>query len=270
MRAISVNSDLKVLNNTLFRINDIQNDHSEDTKHETLNASLYFMVPGLGHGLRINGSLCSDKTNQIFKIEQVYFHCARAAARAELWLPNTAPLIDKHNIIQQSPFLLLKTINSEGKTEVSPRGDKAGFIKVLSDQTLLLPERPGNKIAVSLRNILECSKVELLLLVPCSNKTLNIKGTAIATSDQTRLNQCTVNGKTPKVGILIEIESSQFSNDKALKASELWDNKNAVEKNSVTSFSKALSSHINGIGLLGKATNIIVGAHVKHDMQNLY
>tara|TARA_R110001592_G_scaffold133640_1_gene348975 strand:- start:1420 stop:2445 length:1026 start_codon:yes stop_codon:yes gene_type:complete len=270
MSSVRVNFELKILDNTHFLLTKTPSDIWGKALTEPLTSSLYFIAPGLGHGLRINGSLRCEKTNLIFNIEQVYFHCARAAARAELWLAKTIPRINESNIIQHSPFLLLKTMNSERRTEISPRGDEPGFVKVISKDTLLLPERPGNKIAVSLRNIIICPDIELLFIVPNSNKTINITGTAKVISDQALLGQCMVKGKMPKTGILIEIKSSHFQRDLTLAESDLWNDRDAIDKASITSFSKALSAHINGTGLLGKATNAIVGAVVKHDMKHLY
>lgn len=268
MMPLCINSDITTQSNTQFRLSKSLNIKASSTKD--LNASLYYMAPGLGHGLRINGTIHEETDSLIFSIKAVYFHCARAAARADLWNALESPDIKEENIIQHSPFLLLKTMNAEGKTELSPRGDEAGFIKAISKKTIILPERPGNKIAVSLRNILSCPTIELLFLVPQSNKTLNVKGVAQVISDQKLLAQCAVNGKTPKTGVLIHIESSQFNTALAIDHSGIWDKQNAVEKNSITSFSKALSAHINGTGLLGKTTSAIVGAVVRHDMKNLY
>ena len=276
--AIDVNNDINLKNNTHFTFKKLLTFGQNNSR--SLNASIYFMAPGVGHGLRINGTLsndeqCTDITTSTFNIEAVYFHCARAAARAELWKQFEPNKITEDNIIQHSPFLLLKTMNAQGKTELSPRGDEPGFVKIVSEKIILLPERPGNKIAVSLRNIIICPDIEIIFLVPNSTKDLNIKAKAKIISDKTLLEQCTVKGKTPKTGILIQIESSQFSSDFTFDECDMWNHKNTlessnVEKNSITSFSKALSAHINGTGLLGKATNAVVSTVVKHDMKNLY
>lgn len=265
---LHINSDIKIQSNTQLRLNSSLSEHTQ--QNSTSNASLYFMASGLGHGLRINGFIRKHEQQLTFQIEAVYFHCARAAARADIWNASKSQTITEENILHYSPFALLKTMNIEGKTELSPRGDSAGFVKALSKNTLVLPERPGNKIAVSLRNILTCSCIELLFLVPNSNQMLNIKGTAKVIVDQTLLEKFAMNGKKPKTGILIKIEESQFKYSVTLEKSGMWETKNNVEKSSITSFSKALSSHINGTGLLGKTTNLIVDAVVKHDMKHLY
>lgn len=241
--------------------------------HSPLYASLYFIAKGLGHGLRINGYIIDTDTNTyLFKIEQVYFHCARAAARSELWSNEVqikSENLNKDNFIEHAPFLLLKTLNKKGETELSPRGDNAGFVKFINSNTLLLPERPGNKIAVSLRNIILQPTIELLFMVPSSDQTLSILGVAKVINDKQLLKQCTVNGKIPKLGTLIQIKSTCLQSHKAINESQIWVQEN-TPKPSITSFSKALSAHINGEGLVGKATNVIVDIVVKHDMKNLY
>lgn len=251
-------------------------------------ASLYFMIAGIGHALRINGTLTTTNSNhRELRIREVYFHCARAAARAQLWdMPHSQSPHNEYSkpeqgnhfnastalslLIQRSPYLLMTTQNSEGQTEISPRGDGAGFVKQLSPTSLLTPERPGNKVAVSLRNILQNPDVELLFLIPGSDCTVSVRGHAQLTACATQLKPCVVNGKTPKVGILIQIVSHQVEYNPALSATELWAQQNFLDKKDITTFAKALAAHMNGTGLLGKATAGLVSAVVKHDMKNLY
>jgi predicted pyridoxine 5'-phosphate oxidase superfamily flavin-nucleotide-binding protein len=238
------------------------------------NISLYFIAAGIGHCLRINGVINSSSQDEYtINIDAVYFHCARAAARSGLWeshTNNTQPILTSETIISESPYALLKTQNAQGKTEISPRGDENGFIHTIAYNTLFMPERPGNKVAISLRNILENQEIELLFLVPGHFHSLNVKGHAHISRDPSLLQLCDVNGKTPKVGIVIHITDQQFQFDEDLKQSLLWDPTTAVEQHVLTPFHKALSSHMHGTGLLGKATSTVVGAVVKHDMKHLY
>ena len=260
----------------------IKNDHLISLRKVSLSPetitdkhiSLYFIAPGIGHCLRINGVLSSTLQHEYtINIEAVYFHCARAAARSGLWESHTqkkANTLTPESIIYESPYVLLKTQNAQGKTEISPRGDESGFIHVIDHNTLFIPERPGNKVAISLRNILESPEIELLCLVPGQFHTLNVKGHAHISRAPSLLQQCAVNGKTPKLGIVIQIKEQQFQFDDTLKQSLLWDPTTAVDQHSLTPFHKALSSHMHGTGLLGKATSTVVGAVVRHDMKNLY
>jgi predicted pyridoxine 5'-phosphate oxidase superfamily flavin-nucleotide-binding protein len=274
----SINNDRKNndrINNYSINNDSIINDSIINDSQHYCNASLFVIVPNISHSLRINGELKTiNKNLSIFNIQGIYFHCARASARSDFW--NTLyqdayqKKITEYNIISLSPYALLKTQNTIGKTEISPRGDEAGFIKLLSDGTLFMPERPGNNVAVSLRNIIEYSGVELLFMVPGSAYTLNVTGQAYITTQPELLDMCQVNKKRPKVGIVIKIESKQFQFDANLYRSGLWDENKAVDKHNLTAFPKALSSHINGVGLVGKATTAVIGAIVKHDMKNLY
>lgn len=243
----------------------------QQNDHYPLHASLYILAPGIGHALRINGTLVPKEPHcYLFTITQLYFHCARAAARANFWQPEVPTNLCPDNFISKSSYLLLKTNDRSGNTEISPRGDGAGFVKQLSATTLLLPERPGNKVAVSLRNIISCPDVELLFMVPGTSYTLNVQGTAELISSCELLDQCTVNGKAPKVGILITVQATNFQLDPVLEDGDIWSPEKTISKDAITAFPKALSAHINGTGLLGKATTAIIGAVVKHDMKNLY
>jgi predicted pyridoxine 5'-phosphate oxidase superfamily flavin-nucleotide-binding protein len=268
-------TNIKVENETQLILSNLPDNYSLSPSEHTCYASLFFMVPGIGHSLRINGTLTAINTHDgIFNIEGVYFHCARAAARSDLFGNNQAAQIrsdiTKDNIINQSPYGLLKTHDIQAKTEISPRGDEAGFIKTINNNTVFMPERPGNKVAVSLRNIINNPNIELLLLLPNTGYTLNIRGQAHVTTDPTLLALSDVNGKQAKIGVVIEVTSKQFQFDQRLATSGLWDNKAYVDKKTLTPFSKALSSHMKGTGLMGKATTLVVDAIVKHDMKNLY
>jgi predicted pyridoxine 5'-phosphate oxidase superfamily flavin-nucleotide-binding protein len=272
MFLVKCNSDgLSINDDQHFVLRNISESNLSQNDNYPLQASLYFLVPGVGHALRINGVIKQINHQYFsFNITQVYFHCARAAARADLWGYREHHSIRPDNLISNASYLLLKTKNSDGKVEISPRGDEIGFVKQISQTTLLIPERPGNKIAVSLRNIISCSEVELFFLTPGINQTLNVKGVAKVISACNLLEQCAVNEKIPKTGILISVKSSQFQLDPVLESEKIWESEKMIDKAAITPFSKALSAHINGTGFLGKATATIVGAVVKHDMKNLY
>ena len=95
--------------------------------------------------------------------------------------------------------MLLATSSSDGTCDVSPRGDPAGFVHIVDERTLLVPERPGNKLADSLRNILANPNVGLLFLIPGVGDTLRVNGRATLTTDGALLEALAVEGKTPKL-----------------------------------------------------------------------
>jgi uncharacterized protein len=138
------------------------------------------------------------------------------------------PLTQK--FVERSPFVCLATCDAEGKLDVSPRGDPPGFVRILDDVTLLMPERPGNRIADSLRNILGNPHVGLLFVIPGVTDTFRVNGRATLTTDQKLLEPSAVEGKLPKLGILIDIEQAYTHCSKAFLRSELWNPARFVER----------------------------------------
>ena len=125
--------------------------------------------------------------------------------------------------IERSPFLCLATCDAAGNLDVSPRGDPRGFVRILDDVTLLVPERPGNRIADSLRNILVNPHVGLLFVIPGVGDTFRVNGRATLVSDRALLEPCAVEDKIPTLGILVDIEAAYTHCSKAFIRSSLWD-----------------------------------------------
>lgn len=123
--------------------------------------------------------------------------------------------------VEASPFCLLSTMNNKGG-DCSPRGDAPGFVQVLDDRTLLLPDRRGNNRIDSLRNILADPRVGLLFLVPGVNETLRISGTAAVSTDPDLIARCVMQDKAPTTVLVIRIESVFFQCARALLRSRLW------------------------------------------------
>ena len=132
--------------------------------------------------------------------------------------------IDDHSkaFIEKSPFLLLSSIGSNGQATVSPKGDPNGFVKVLDDHTLLIPERPGNKRAETFQNILQNPNVGLIFLVPGKGETLRISGTARIIRDEELRDQFEINGRAPLFLIAINVGEVYFHCAKAITRSKLW------------------------------------------------
>jgi PPOX class probable FMN-dependent enzyme len=125
--------------------------------------------------------------------------------------------------VDRSPLVCVATSDAAGNCDLSPRGDPAGFVRVLDDRTLLLPERPGNRIADTLRNVLANPHVGLLFLVPGVTETFRVNGRASLTTDPDLLAPCAVEGKVPMLGILVEVDEAYTQCSKALLRSNLWD-----------------------------------------------
>ncbi len=272
---LTINSPI----NISFHVAMTNEINATENLSQSPNCSLYFFIPGIGHGVRVNG-VAAIQTNSVgyklsIDIKAIYFQCSRAAVRGGLWTTptvNNNPILlsNAESFVEQSPFLLIRTQNKEGNTEISPRGDSPGFTKYLDQHSLLIPERPGNKVAISLRNILNNNHVAVSFLIPGSDQTLSVFGTASLTQSAELLSLMSVNGKIPKLGILIKISGQKIVASHGLKAAELWDNKNHLHAKQLTSFPKVIAEHMNGTGWRGKASTPIIKAVVTHDLKHLY
>jgi len=132
--------------------------------------------------------------------------------------------------VELSPFMCIATSDARGTCDVSPRGDPRGFVRILDDATLLVPERPGNRLADSLRNILANPHVGLLFVVPGVTDTFRVNGRATLTTDATLLAPTAVDGKLPKLGILVDIDQAYTHCSKAFLRSNLWDPAGYVDR----------------------------------------
>ncbi len=144
--------------------------------------------------------------------------------------------------IEHSPFVCVATARPDGGLDVSPRGDPAGFVQILDERTLLLPERPGNKLADTLTNLLADPRIALLFLIPGVGDTFRVNGTAVLVDDPELLEPCTVDGKAPKLGILISVDEAYTQCPKAMIRSELWNPDRHIERSELPSSGKILRS----------------------------
>ncbi len=153
--------------------------------------------------------------------------------------------LEKHSrhFISLSPFFVLSTSNSEG-TDASPRGDAPGFVAVVDDRTLLVPDRMGNNRVDSMRNIMGNPNVGMLFLVPGMNETLRINGKARVTTDEKLLKPMSVNGKIPKSALIIEIEEVFMHCAKALMRSHLWDPERHIDRSSFPTLGQVFKDQI--------------------------
>lgn len=124
--------------------------------------------------------------------------------------------------IAHSPFVCLATASSMG-ADSSPRGDGPGFVRALDDNTLALPDRSGNNLTDSFRNLLENPVIGMLFLVPGLRETLRVNGTAFITDDANLRDLMTVDSRRPNLALVINVEQVYFHCGKALIRSQLWD-----------------------------------------------
>lgn len=122
-----------------------------------------------------------------------------------------------------SPFCVISTADAQGRVDASPKGDPAGFIEVLDNGTIAIPERPGNKLAFGFRNILENPNVGILSIVPGRTDTLRINGKAQLVSDADFFDRMVVKGHRPRGAVVVSVEEVFTHCGKAFMRSGLWD-----------------------------------------------
>ncbi|HEY4079763.1 MAG TPA: pyridoxamine 5'-phosphate oxidase family protein [Burkholderiaceae bacterium] len=157
--------------------------------------------------------------------------CSEAELRALIGAPaelTCAKISNRLNamtrqFIERSPFVCVATSDPAGNCDLSPRGDPAGFVRILDERTLLMPERPGNRLADSLRNIVANPHIGLLFVVPGVTDTFRVNGRATITTDAELLAPSAVEGKTPLLGLLVDIDEAYTQCSKAFLRSHLWD-----------------------------------------------
>ena len=155
--------------------------------------------------------------------------------------------LDRHcrRFIELSPFVVLASAGADGRVDCSPRGDPAGFVAVLDDRTVLLPDRLGNNRVDSLRNVLESPYVGLLFMIPGVDETLRLNGRAELTTDPALLEPLAVKGRSPRSGLVVEVEEIFLQCTKALVRSRLWADESRVDRKAVLpSFGQMLADHV--------------------------
>ena len=143
-------------------------------------------------------------------------------------------------LIAASPFCILATAGPEG-LDCSPRGDRPGFVRVVDDKTLILPDRRGNNRVDSLRNIVRDPRIALLFLIPGAGVTLRVNGRAYVTADADLLDSFAVDGKTPRSAIVIEITETYFQCARAIMRSQLWEPASRIELDAIPSAGEMLA-----------------------------
>ena len=132
--------------------------------------------------------------------------------------------LDGHcrDFISRAPFVLVATADERGNCDVSPKGGAPGFVAVLDEKRLAVPDAPGNRLVYSLRNVVFSGRVGLLFLIPGLEETLRVNGRASLTRDEALLERLAGDAKPPKVAIGVEVEEAFLHCAKAFKRSALW------------------------------------------------
>lgn len=160
--------------------------------------------------------------------------------------------LDAHcrRFVSLSPFLVIASTDADGRVDASPRGGDPGFVKLLDDRTVLVPDSPGNNRLDSLQNLIGCAGVGMLFLIPGVDETLRINGTASLKTDAALIDLCASERRRPPLVIAVEVREAYLHCAKALMRSKLWDPRAQQERSVLPSMGQMLKEQI---GLHGEA-----------------
>jgi PPOX class probable FMN-dependent enzyme len=150
--------------------------------------------------------------------------------------------------VERAPFVCVATSRPDGGLDVSPRGDPAGFVRIVDERTLLIPERPGNRLADTLTNVLADPRIGLLFLIPGVGDTFRVNGRAAVVGDPELLASSAVEGRPPKLGLLITIDEAFTHCPKAIIRSDLWNPGRHVDRSELPT-SGAIMREVADAGL---------------------
>jgi uncharacterized protein len=181
-------------------------------------------------------------------IEDIAEIRARYGEPSERAIRKQLARLEKHSraFIALSPFLVIASADPQGRVDASPKGDRPGFVRVIDDATLLIPDRLGNNRVDTIGNLLACPGVGLIFFVPGLRETLRVNGRARVTTDPALLEPCSVNGKLPRSGILVTADEVYFHCGKALIRSDLWNPERHVAQTDFPSLGRIIAEQIGG------------------------
>ena len=145
--------------------------------------------------------------------------------------------------IEQSTFLTMATVDASGNMDVSPKGDPAGFVTILDDKTLAIPDRPGNHRYDGFQNIMETGRIGLVFLVPHRSEVVRVNGCAQVIRDLSVREACAMNGRIPDFAILTRVEEAFYHCGKSIIRSKLWQPENYSKPDNLPTYAEALIEH---------------------------
>ena len=181
-----------------------------------------------------------DIIENIADIRELYGEPMERAVKKQL------PRLEKHSraFIALSPFLVIASADAHGRVDASPKGDAPGFVRVIDDATLLIPDRLGNNRVDTISNLLAAPGIGLIFFVPGLRETLRVNGKARVTTDPALLDPCAVGGRAPKSGLLVSAEEVYFHCGKALIRSDLWNPEKMLKHADFPSLGRIITDQI--------------------------
>ncbi len=184
-----------------------------------------FVAPNIGETLRVNGRVVAVGSGEIeIAVEECYMHCAKALLRSNFWAasPRSEAPDDASDFLTASRFMVLATVDRQGRADVSPKGDPQGALIRLQDGRVWFADRPGNRRTDSFRNILVQPRIAAAILIPGCTHVAMLSGIARLTTDAAMRADFSVSGKTPLLVTCIEQPTQVIFESHALAQSRLW------------------------------------------------
>ena len=147
--------------------------------------------------------------------------------------------------IERTPFIVISSASASGAMDVSPKGDPAGFVKVLDEKTLAIPDRLGNNRGDTFKNVLENPKVGIMFVIPKRTEVLRVGGSAQVVTDEELLVDMEVNGKIPNLALLVRVEEAMFHCGKSMVRSRLWKPAHWASIAGLPTYAQVLKAHGN-------------------------
>lgn len=186
---------------------------------------------------------------KITTVETLRDHYGEAKKRS---LEKQLTKLEKHSrhFISLSPFVLLGTASAIGHGDVSPRGETPGFVQVIDDNLIALPDRPGNNRLDSLSNIIENPNVSLLFLIPGVDETLRLNGLAEIRDDADLREKFEIKGRLPATVLLVNVKEVYLHCAKALMRSNLWASDSQIDREALPTMGQMIRDQVGSTGPL--------------------
>jgi len=168
--------------------------------------------------------------------------------------------------IERTPFIVISSANSAGAMDVSPKGDPAGFVKILDERTLAIPDRLGNHRGDTFKNVLENPKVGIMFIIPRRTEVVRVSGNALIVRDPDLLADMAVNEKVPDLALVVRVEEAMFHCGKAILRSRMWQPEEWGSIEGLPTYGQALKDH----GSLPDPIEDLEAMVVRNETQRLY
>lgn len=231
--------------------------------------SFVFLLPGVGETLRLNGAARAWSEGQlVVAVEEAFVHCPKCILRSGLWKPARAPrppapLAGRGPLsapgiaefLASAPFAVLASWDAAGTSDTSPRGDPPGFLAVLDDATIAIPDRRGNQRADTFHNLMTCDELALAAIAPGRREILHLRGRAEVTDDAALLASMALKGKAPHLALVVRVAHAELVASDALGRANPWRASAHVQKGEVPDLMDLAARHLARNGDRGvKAT----------------